>query len=76
MSPQRLIRVLANAASMGVLVAAGCQGSQARAPAAVTAPGVARGSLPAALVTSPIVSTREWRWNSVEGIEIDTRSWT
>ena len=77
MSPARFIRVLANLACMGVLVAAGCQGGGGSTKtSSVTAPGAARGSLPASLVTSPIVSTREWRWNSVEGIEIDTRSWT
>ena len=77
MRPTRFIRVLANLACMGVLVATGCQGSGGSTKSAsATAPGAARGSLPAALVTSPIVSTREWRWNSVEGIEIDTRSWT
>ena len=77
MSPARFNRVFANLACMGVLVAAGCQGGGGSTKtSSVTAPGAARGSLPASLVTSPIVSTREWRWNSVEGIEIDTRSWT
>ena len=76
MRPARFIRVLASLACMGVLVATGCQGGGSTKSSAATAPGAARGSLPASLVTSPIVSTREWRWNSVEGIEIDTRSWT
>ena len=38
-------------------------------------PGSARGALPVELVTSPVVATREWRWNATQGLEIDTRNW-
>jgi hypothetical protein len=72
----------ATLAPIGAAVAlAACAGpgtSRPAAPAgtASTAAGAARGALPAALTTSPVVATREWKWNATQGLEIDTRNWT
>ncbi|MFM9144463.1 MAG: hypothetical protein ACKORL_03610, partial [Phycisphaerales bacterium] len=38
-------------------------------------PGSARGTLPAVLTASPVISTREWKWRSVSGLEIATQHW-
>lgn len=38
-------------------------------------PGSARGALPSVLTASPVVSTREWKWRSVSGLEIATQHW-
>ena len=55
---------------------AGCE-SPARAPASSGASvRTAPGALPATLVTSPVVATKEWRWTSVQGLEVDTVHWT
>ena len=67
------IPALARAALVAAVgVASGCTPPAAAPPS----PGSARGALPVELVTSPVVSTRAWRWNATEGLEIDTRHWT
>lgn len=62
-------------AALVALALLGC-GSPGSAPGASAAPGSSRGAMPAALSVSPVVATREWRWKSVEGIEVDTRNWS
>jgi hypothetical protein len=62
-----------------LLIAAGVAGCTARAlpdrPDGSASPGSARGSLPSVLTASPVLSTREWRWRSVSGLEIATQHW-
>ncbi len=75
-------RFLATVAALGAAVAAVACSSAPRgtpsgqAAAQPAAAGAARGALPAALTTSPVVATREWKWNATQGLEIDTRHWT
>ena len=57
-------------------VATSCTSAPAARPAPVAAPGTSRGALPASLAVSPVVSTREWRWTSVQGLEVETAHWT
>lgn len=64
---------IAAATLLGSALAVGACAPAAR-PAAPS-PGSARGALPVELVTSPVVATREWRWNATQGLEIDTRNW-
>ena len=75
--PTASTRVFAGVACAALALAAsqGC-GTQGASQAAPTAPGASRGTLPAALATSPVVATREWRWKSVQGIEVETRHWS
>ncbi len=61
----------ANAPSSGA--ASGAAGSSGGAR---TAAGASRGALPVGLTTSPVVATREWKWQQVDGLEIDTKNWT
>ncbi|MBU3683534.1 MAG: hypothetical protein FGM39_05925, partial [Phycisphaerales bacterium] len=62
-----------------LLIAAGVAGCTPRAlpdrPDASASPGSARGALPAVLTASPVLSTREWKWRSVSGLEIATQHW-
>ena len=69
-----LTRALPAAAALLALVAAACAPKPRPAPLA-PAPGAARGEVPVELEASPVVSRREWRWNSVEGLEVDTANW-
>lgn len=51
------------------LIAAGCVPSGSRGTA--TAPAASPGVFP----VSPVIAQREWRWNSVQGLEIRTAGW-
>jgi len=64
---------LRSALAVAALALPACAPARSSAPPA--SPGSARGALPVELVTSPVTGTRQWRWNSTEGIEIDTRHW-
>ncbi|MFM7799264.1 MAG: hypothetical protein ACKPBA_09845 [Planctomycetota bacterium] len=64
---------LRSALAVAALALPACAPARSAAPPA--SPGSARGALPVELVTSPVTGTRQWRWNSTEGIEIDTRHW-
>ncbi|MFO0963113.1 MAG: DUF1570 domain-containing protein [Phycisphaerales bacterium] len=65
------------AASVALALLTGCAGTGGGSATgdAATSAGAARGALPAALTTSPVVATREWKWQLVDGVEIDTRHW-
>lgn len=60
-----------------VVALSGCAGQPEPAqpaPAAMSSAAPARGPSPGAV--SPVVATREWRWERVDGLEVDTRHWT
>jgi hypothetical protein len=65
---------LATTAVATVSIAAGCAPRERPVPLSPS-PGAARGMLPVELDASPVVARREWRWNAVEGLEVDTRHW-
>ncbi len=67
-------RALSAASVAAALLGAACASKPRPVPSA-PAPGAARGGLPVELDASPVVSRREWRWNSVEGLEVDTAHW-
>lgn len=66
------------AACLAALVAplGACTGAgpAAQEHAAADAPGAAAATAPGAV--SPVVASRAWRWESVDGVEVDTLNWS
>jgi len=55
--------------ALAALIAAGCAPSASRGGA--SPPAASPGVFP----VSPVITQREWRWNSVQGLEIRTANW-
>lgn len=55
--------------ALAALIAAGCTSAGSRGTASVPA------ASPGVFPVSPVISQREWRWNSVQGLEIRTANW-